>query len=194
LDSETGANWREELLRLPDDAYTLPGVAATRYEPFTAALIAEPSLEATVVDPLAICPALRSLYAEPQEVLLSPEEVERVRRELCPRFDSILGPKHEYKAYFRRPEVQALWTLRPADEMKASCSIAAVLKKNLAQRKILMVVPFNSMMRSVPDLTPETDPYGLQGPGALAAYHIDGEQHVGTLDESNAFTFLMAPE
>ena len=89
----------------------------------------------------------------------------------------------------------ALWRWMPKEATKASCSFAAVLKKDgEAQRTILQVCPFNDAAQDIEEMFYDVPEYGLVGAEALAAVPTAaGQYHFATVDESNAFTHVVVP-
>ena len=110
-----------------------------------------------------------------------------------------MGEPKEWKLYFERPEVRPLWRLRRASEAKGCCSVAAVRKRSGVElRKILMVCPFNWAVEHVDVFMSKVGhdfDYGLRDSGALTQGRlVDGTLSVASADQSNAFTFVVAPE
>ena len=128
----TGASALQDLSRsATGDAYG-PWSAGARYVPFVGELMAEPAADHPVISLLdALPPEVAGPYSHLENILLEGGEP-RVPEGEAPdaAFGSILCDRKEYLRYLRRPEVQALWTLIPADDAKATVSLAAVRNKN----------------------------------------------------------------
>jgi len=196
--SPTGAAALRELTHAAaGDAYG-PWSAGVRYVPFAGERMAEPAIEHPIISLLdALPPDVADHYSSIDKILLPGGET-RVPEGEAPdaAFDSILGDRREYIRYLRRPEVQALWCLVPAEEALATVSLAAVTKKSGNQlRKIVMCVPMNRRSRTPSEIMNAEVEYGLLGGAALG--QVECHQcplAVRTLDESNAFTAVRTPE
>ena len=169
---------------------------ATQYVPLRGLALAEPPLDAEVVPLLPTLSAeLRKIY-EDEAGLFQEEAIAKAvlqRQNRC--FSRVLGEAGEYARYFERREVWNLWDLRPLDEAKGRCSIAAVPKRDSDdQRKILQVCPMNDAMLDVASAIGRDPGYGLQGPGAVAQVQAENDElHLASLDQSNAFTYIEVP-
>ena len=175
----------------------LESKAAEQYVSFVSDLVVEPPVGHTTVPMLeALGPELADAYADIERMLRPAAEVEAARQTFHGRYCRVMGQRSQWVRYFQRPDVRALWRLRPADESLAVFSVAAVLKKDgRTQRKLVQSVPLNAMMRSPAELLglEEVD-YGLAGGVALCQLSTaDGKLAVATLDESNAFTHVVTP-
>jgi hypothetical protein len=123
-------------------------------------------------------------------------EQEVVLAEMNPRYDGVLGKRHEASKYFSRSDVWPAWELCPAEEARGSCKLATVPERSgNGLRKILMVCPFSAIFAPLIELFgPDVADAGLQGSGAVAqVFSPDDVLFVSTLDQANAFTFIEVP-
>ena len=91
--------------------------------------------------------------------------------------------------------MRTLWIVLPRNRCKATMSVAAVSKREGTDlRKILMVVPFNALCRPLDEMFDSVE-YGMRAGGSLSQLRCSTcSWAVSAIDESNAFTFLRAPE
>ena len=111
------------------------------------------------------------------------------------RFSSVLGSKEEYLKYFRREDIRDLWELGPVEAAVGRCSMATVPKRDSdLLRKIFQVCPMNECMVDVETAMSQPVDYGLLGAGVLTQMTVpDDVIHVASLDQSNAFTYIIVP-
>ena len=184
----------ERLCKVSVDDYVR--TESRQYVPFVGDRQAEPQPGSPSLYLLDHLPAeLRSFYGYEEHMIRDDAEGSEELRSFNRRYDSILGERSEYIKYLNREGINELWTLYDAEEAKGTCSIAAVPKKSgLADRKILMICPFNWAARSVQEAVGEGLDYGLYAGGALSqAYAESGGVVASCLDESHAFSSVRVP-
>jgi hypothetical protein len=190
----TGANWTADLGRGAQETYVSDPIS--KYEAFDADHIAEPPRDAPVVSLRSALPSsLVDRYANIDELIPHRPDVLAELPALNRRYNKVLGDRSEWLRYLTREDVRPLWVLELASQAKASCSVAAVKKREGTQlRKILMVVPFNTIALSVDEFMQTNVDYGLMGPAALAQLRlISGSLATAAADESNAFSSVEVP-
>ena len=124
----TGDDWRSVLVHQTGDFYGFDA-SPDKYESFIANSIDEPPVGAPTVDALALSPLLGRLYGDPDKLLRKGVEGTDEFALVCKRFDRILGSRTEYRRYFARSEVHALWELAPAADTRCPFAMAAVKKE-----------------------------------------------------------------
>jgi len=196
-EAPTGADLLRALTRQSGDGYST-WVRGPVYAPFISDLIAEPPLGHSPVPMLEFLPEqVAEKYVDVADILRDRgSHVGCYTAHERGHFDSILGERREWLRYLRRPEAQALWRLRPAEEARATLSVAAVEKSSgTALRKILMSIPFNEACLTPSEVMGSRCDYGLVGGAALAqvAAH-DAEFAALAWDQSNAFSMVVTPE
>ena len=146
-----------------------PGLEA--YVPLKGIMVAEPPPSDPPVMMMEALPArVAELYSDMSKMLRSGEEAQEEMRGLNRQYNRVLGSRKEYRAYFARPDVRPLWDLIPEEEALGHCSFATVPKRNSEdQRKILMVVPFNTLAVAVSVLLGCEPEYGMQGQARSAS-------------------------
>ena len=113
------------------------------------------------------------------------------------RYSSVWGERGEFIRYLHRGDVlaQKLWQPLPVDQCVATMSVAAMHKSQGQQlRKILMCCTFNFLCKPISLLIGHEPHYGLRGVEALSQCFTDQSGFAfAALDESNAFTSVLAP-
>ena len=68
---------------------------------------------------------------ESEENLLDGHAYDEEERRLLRRLGATIGgDRREYAAYFRRPDVQPLWSYAAPCEIKGACAFKAVMKRD----------------------------------------------------------------
>jgi len=166
------------------------------YVPFIGLKMAEPPEDHPVVSMMEALPAdVAARYSDIDSILRPPDASRQPCEQDSYACDSVLGERREYLEYLKRPDVQQLWDLIPAEDAVHTMSIAAVQKKSGDQlRKILMCVPFNNATRTPSEILGQEAEYGLLGGVALGQLQSPtGALDVETLDQSNAFSVVRTP-
>ena len=131
-------------------------------------------------------------YSREQNVIDREGKSDTILRELYDQFCFIGGSLDEFIRYHNRTDVAHLWSWLPANEVQCFGGFSTVAKKcGDKQRKLLMEVPFNYLMRSV-----KRRP-GLGMDGGMAVSRIRTDQRgfdCAACDESNAFTSVIVPQ
>lgn len=137
----TGVYDPGEMVAARDDTYSTSVGICKKYVPFRGCLMAEPAMGTRGIPMLSVLPTeLAELYSNERRLLAEvdvlDEQLERENRMYC----KVPCDRDEYMQSLSRPEVWDLWDLQSHDSVRATCSVAAVPKKEGDMlRKILMV-------------------------------------------------------
>ena len=126
----------------------------TTYVPFEADRMAEPPSDITPLNMLSVLPRqLAALYANEDNMMKYYEDRKANAIIMNGRYNKIMGDRSEYLKYLNNPTHWPLWDLQPCESVEATCTVAAVAKKDgVALRKILMLCPFNEWAVTVDEL------------------------------------------
>ena len=192
----TGDTAARVLRRAGPEHYTRPEGLPAPYVPFESCIVAEPGPEAKTADMRDILQGTVAEFLLDEAATMRPAaEADDILQAENPRYNRVLGKHEEYIKYLHRPEARVLWKLAPASEARAWCAIASVLKSSgVEQRKILMVVPFNTAGRPLSELIEGGYDYGMLAGAALNQVDIPSDLLCfATADQNNAFSHIRVP-
>ena len=127
--SPTGVDPCLALCRSAVDLYMCEN--ATTYVPFEADRMAEPPGDITPIPMLSVLPRqLAALYAN-EEIMMKYYDDRKANAIIMNRrYNKIMGDRNEYLKYLNNPNHWPLWDLQPCSEVEATCTVAAVAKKD----------------------------------------------------------------
>lgn len=160
--------------------------------PLRALNIAEPPADHPGLDLLeALPPQEAVIYSRESNILDWRGKSETILQELYEQFCFIGGSTAEYINYFHRSDVSSLWQWEALENVKCIGVFSTVPKNcGILQRKLLMQVPFNYLMRDISSRSA----VGLDGGRSVTRLRTQGAMQAAACDQSNAFTSIRVPK
>ena len=176
--------------RLQDGYCFLPSGPAQ--VPLRALSIAEPPADHPGLDMLeALPPQEAVIYSSESNIVDWCGKSETILQELYEQFCFIGGSTSEYINYFHRSDVSSLWQWEALENVKCIGGFSTVPKKcGILQRKLLMQVPFNYLMRDISSRSA----VGMNGGRSVTRLRTQGAMQAAACDQSNAFTSIRVPK
>ena len=141
----------------------------------------------------ALPPLEAQFYAEESNCINAIGKSITIQNEIEAQYAFVGGPLSEYLAYFRRQDLpKSMWRWAAYQDVKAVSGFSVVPKKDgKSQRKLLMACSFNYWLDDIE----KRSRLGMDAGGAINRLHVEGRGFdIATCDQSNAFTWVEAPQ
>ena len=161
--------------------------------PLLAKALDEPDSNKSVDMLLALDAEESQFYASESNLLDLVAKSSVIMQDLETQYAFVGGSHAEYIKYWHRTDLpDMMWQWQLADRAKSFAGFTAVKKKTEgAQRKLLMACPANYLMSDPKSRADE----GMRGAAAITSMHACNQSvDVASLDESNAFSYVITPE